>query len=102
MRIKVSHKIFSKQTQGDATLPSTTSISLCPQNCKTTRQILRKPQRLVQILWLNWRDPLQKKRWKMMKLVSMDVLYFSAYGDFPLNVNIGHTVVQKQHFTCVD
>lgn len=37
-----------------------------------------------------------------MKLVSMDVLYFSSYGDVSLSVNIGHTVVQTQKFTCVD
>lgn len=39
---------------------------------------------------------------KMTKLVSMDMLYFSANGDFSLDVNTGHTVVQTQCFACVD
>lgn len=32
-----------------------------------------------------------------MKLVGMDVLYFSAYGDFSLSVHVAHTTVQTQY-----
>lgn len=38
----------------------------------------------------------------MMELVSMDVLYFSVYGDFTPKVNMGQNVGQTQYFTCLD
>lgn len=66
------------------------------------------PECLAHILKLKpvkQREPLKKKpkgttenSFKMMKHVSMDVLYFSAYGDFFLHVNTAHTVEQP----CVD
>lgn len=56
---------------------------------------------LAHILKLNQRNRERAKgttenSFKMMKHVSMDVLYFSAYSDFSLH--IGHTVEQP----CVD
>lgn len=37
-----------------------------------------------------------------VKLLSVDVLYFSVYGDFSLKVNIAPTITKTQHFTDID